>query len=231
MITNYFTTKPPAHGQPSVPPAPAKPPAPTAPTKPPKLPAEHKPPKPPTEAKPRKKAKPLEIDEQDFIDFFCNVAKHPNRSSGKMMSRKVAVFGKPYCWGSDVTFSIAMLPSSFRMWCSNQNLIDYNSVSVNIYLEKKNCIGWHSDSTQQLADGEIVSLSFAKRKSDRTKPLGQIEFRWKQKKTGQEIVKREKLRHESILRFDAIKHMRRGAEHRVANSPVPRVNITLRKLK
>ena len=130
-----------------------------------------------------------------------------------MMSRKVAVFGKPYGWGGDVTFNFDMIPSTFKRWCQHENLMNYNSVSVNVYLEKKHCIPWHSDSIEQLADGAIVSLSFAKRKSDRTKQLGKIEFRWNEK-AGKEIVKRETLRHASILKFDAVKHLKRGAQHR-----------------
>lgn len=168
--------------------------------------------------------------EQDFIDFFVKVAKNPGLRSKKMKSRRVAVFGKPYYWGSDVSFPIDKLPLSFRKWCAHYKYTDHNSFLINVYDDKKDNIGWHYDDVSNLEACEVISISFAMRKQDRGKVLSHFEFRWPKKDGEGTIVKSEDLKHGTAIRFDAKKHKKKLCEHRVAKTLVPRVNVTMRKL-
>ena len=169
--------------------------------------------------------------EQDFIDFFVKVAKNPDFRGKKMNSRRVAVFGKPYYWGEDVTFSFDKLPLSFRKWCAHYKYTGHNSFLINVYEDKKDNIGWHCDDVSNLADGEVISISFAMKKQDRGKVLSHFEFRWPHKNSDSTTVKSEKLTHGTVIRFDAKKHKKKRCEHRVSKTLVPRLNITMRKLK
>jgi len=170
-------------------------------------------------------------DDQDFIDFFYNIAKYPDFKSGKLNSRRVAVFGKAYGWKNDVTFGVDKLPSSFRKWCAAHRVTNYNSFSVNVYNESKHKIDWHCDEINQLSDGEVFSVSFAKNAADRGKVLAKLEFKYKKKGVDEEVIKSEELRHGTIVRFDAIKHKKKGCLRRVPKTLCPRVNITMRRLK
>lgn len=183
----------------------------------------------PLASKPDEKAPDVD-KEQDFIDFFAKIAKNPNCRGKKMNSRRVAVFGKRYYWGEDVSFPIDKLPFSFRQWCASNKYTGYNSILVNLYEDKKDYIGWHCDDVSNLADGEVVSVSFALHKGDRNKVLSKLEFRWTAKDGGN-VVKSEDLTHGSVVRFDAKKHKKKRCEHRVAKTLFPRVNVTMRKLK
>lgn len=173
-----------------------------------------------------------QLDEQDFIDFFLKAAKAPIYKGSALKARRVAVFGKAYYWGSDVTHSITALPLSFREWCAKNKYTTHNSILVNVYDDKESNIGWHCDDTRNLARSEVVSISFSAKRKNRDKSLAVFEFRWpdKQDKT-KKIVKKETLSHGTVIRFDAVKHKKKTCEHRVARTAFPRVNVTLRTLK
>ena len=49
-------------------------------------------------------------DEQEFIDFFLKVASAPFFKGNPLKARRVAVFGKKYYWGNEVTHGIEKLP-------------------------------------------------------------------------------------------------------------------------
>lgn len=171
-------------------------------------------------------------DEQEFIDFFLKVAKSPIYKGNPMKSRRVAVFGKKYYWGDDVTHGLEKLPISFRKWCAHKKYTGHNCVLVNVYDEKESNIGWHCDDTRNLSNPEVVSVSFSSTRKHRDKDLAVMEFRWTDKtdKT-KKIVKKETLSHGTVVRFDAVKHKKKTCEHRVARTAFPRVNVTLRSLK
>ena len=169
-------------------------------------------------------------DEQDFIDYFYRVSKHPSFKGKKMTNRRVSVFGKPYYWADDVSFPITLLPRSFRTWCAQHKLTGFNSILVNVYENKKDNIGWHCDDVSKLSSGEVVSVSFALRPQDRGKELAVFEFRWPNKESDALSVKPETLLHGTVIRFDAKKHKKKRCEHRVANTIRPRINVTMRKL-
>ena len=146
-------------------------------------------------------------------------------------NRKVAVFGKRYYWGSEVTYPIDSLPKSFREWCAANKYTGHNSILVNVYTDAADNIGWHMDDTRELAHGEVVSVSFAAHTQDREKTLATMEFRWPNKSIpGTKTIKKEHLKHGTVVRFDAVKHKKKQCEHRVAKSPLPRVNVTMRRL-
>lgn len=169
--------------------------------------------------------------EQEFIDYFAKVAKNPMLNGRVTSCRKVAVFGKRYYWKGDVTFDINKLPLSFRKWCAKRRYTGHNSVVVNVYKDSKDNIGWHSDDTSKLADGEVVSISFALNKQDRTQKLAAMEFMWHNKEDSARVVKSSDLKHETVVRFDAIKHKKKGCKHRVQETFAARVNVTMRTLK
>lgn len=169
--------------------------------------------------------------EQDFIEFFVQKALYPLFRGKQTTNRKVAVFGKKYYWGEDVTHGIESLPKSFRKWCAHNKYTGHNSILVNVYTESSDNIGWHMDDTRELARGEVVSASFAVRKQDRDKNLADMEFRWPNKAIpGMRINKKQPLKHGSVIRFDAVKHKKKKCEHRVFKSPIARVNVTMRQL-
>lgn len=170
--------------------------------------------------------------EQDFVDFFVDKTRYPLCRGRSAASRKVAVFGEPYFWGEDVTHPLSELPESFERWCDANGLTTRgNSVLVNVYPDAKSYIGWHSDSTSRLDSPLVTSASFAIRKEDRGASLAEMEFRWPLKKSpGKWRVKKQTLRHGTVVRFDARKHEAKRCQHRVAKTLLPRVNVTFRKL-
>lgn len=170
---------------------------------------------------------------QEFVDFFVDKARHPLYRGRLIDSRKVAVFGERYFWGDDVTHPHSALPESFNRWCEANGLpMRDNSVLVNVYPEAKSYIGWHSDSTSRLDSPLVMSVSFAMRTEDRGSRLAEMEFRWPLKKSpGTWRVKKQALRHGTVVRFDARKHEAKRCQHRVAKTLLPRVNVTFRALR
>ena len=78
----------------------------------------------------------------------------------------------------------------------------------------------------------MISISFAIYREHRAKTLATMEFREPSKSNpATKIVKKDTLQHGTVIRFDAIRHKKRGMEHRVAKHAFPRVNVTLRHLK
>ena len=172
-----------------------------------------------------------EDDEQDFVDFFRSKCKHPIRANGFLQSRKVAVFGKRHAYGQDVTHAASEVPESFAKW-AKKNKYRYNSVTCNLYEEKKNNIAWHCDSPDALGHPEIVSISFALNKAHRSSKLATMEFRWKHDSCPRgHKSKEEPLFHGTVVRYNARKHKKLRCEHRVAETRRPRLNVTLRMLK
>jgi alkylated DNA repair dioxygenase AlkB len=190
------------------------------------------PPSPVAEGAVPPKAAPEEPDiEDDFIKYFLQKAQSPLFRGKPTKNRKVAVFGKRYYWGSDVTHPIDSLPVSFRKWCASNKYTGYNSILVNVYTDASDNIGWHMDDTRDLAHGEVVSASFAAHAKDRDKTLASMEFRWPNKSVpGTKTIKNEQLKHGTVVRFNAIKHKKKQCEHRVSKSPCPRVNVTMRRI-
>lgn len=177
--------------------------------------------------------KPGRVDlEQQFVDYFLTKAVNPTWRGKKLKGRRVAVFGKKYYWGDDATFDIKYLPQSFHKWCNTNKYTGYNSFLVNVYTELSDNIGWHSDDTTNLKSGEVVSVSFAAKVQDRSKTLANMEFRYPNKKdpSGGRILKKEALKHGTVVRFDAHKHKKKQCEHRVPKTLCARVNVTMRSL-
>ena len=169
-------------------------------------------------------------DEQAFVNIFCELAKYPRFKSVITKSRREAEFGKKYSRGDSSVFPIHKLPLEFRRWCARHNFTGFNSFFVNVYDNNESHIGWHCDDVSHLADGEVVSISFAVRKQDRGKMLSSFEFRWKRRKCGVTTTRSESLKHGTVVRFDAKEHKRRQCEHRVAETLLPRVNVTMRRI-
>tara|TARA_B100001109_G_C18798129_1_gene443528 strand:+ start:336 stop:974 length:639 start_codon:yes stop_codon:yes gene_type:complete len=170
-------------------------------------------------------------DEQAFVDFFRSKCKHPIRGNGFVQSRKVAVFGKRHVHGADVTHAIGEVPASFVEWAKH-NKYRFNSVTCNLYEEKRSNIAWHCDSPDALEHPEVVSLSFALSKEQRGSKLASMEFRWKHGAyPGGFKTKAEPLFHGTAVRWNARKHKKLRCEHRVAATRRPRLNVTLRLLK
>lgn len=170
-------------------------------------------------------------DEQGFVAFFRAKCKHATRGNSLVMGRKVAVFGKRHAYGADVTHPLSEVPESFLEF-ANKNKYSYNSVTCNVYEDRKSNIAWHSDAPDALARPEIVSLSFALNKEHQGSKLATMEFRWKRvAHAGASNSKAEALFHGSCVRWDARKHKKLHCEHRVAATRRPRLNVTLRMLK
>ena len=169
-------------------------------------------------------------DEQQFIDYFSTIAKHPNLKSGKLTTRRVAVFGKSYGWGQDVTFLITKLPVIFRKWCASHGFHGFNSIVVNVYDDTKSSIAWHGDDCTQLAKGETCTVSFAMRIENRKRSLSSLEFRWPKKGKEEYVTKYVDLKHGTVVTFDAKQHARKKCQHRVEKTKFARVSITFRKL-
>jgi len=187
----------------------------------------------PAEAKPIN-TKEKEVDvEQQFIDYFLSKAVHPKWRGKQLKGRRVAVFGKKYYWGEDATYDIKFLPQSFKKWCKVNKYTGYNSFLVNVYTEAADNIGWHMDDTTNLEGSEVASVSFATKPKDRDKTLAVMEFRYPNKKDtdGAKIVKKETLKHGTVVRFDAQKHKKTSCEHRVPKTLCARVNVTMRRLR
>jgi hypothetical protein len=179
-------------------------------------------------------AKEKEVDiEQQFIDYFLSKAVNPKWRGKQLKGRRVAVFGKKYYWGEDATYDIKFLPQSFKKWCKMNKYKDYNSFLVNVYMDASDNIGWHMDDTTNLAHGEVASVSFATKPSDRDKTLAAMEFRYPNKKeaSGAKTIKKESLKHGTVVRFDAHKHKKTSCEHRVPKTLCARVNVTMRRLR
>lgn len=173
------------------------------------------------------------IDEQDFIDAFVRMAKHPVVRNDFLQSRRVAVFGRPFNWKSDVTHELSKLPESFNAWCVENSYTDFNSVVVNVYDECSRRIDWHTDDVRNVTHGHVVSASFAIERHNRHKTLAHMEFRFPDRSdsTGKTMkVKTEPLSHGTVVRFDAIAHKRKRCAHRVPRTLFGRVNVTLRKI-
>ena len=170
-------------------------------------------------------------DEQEFIDFFRSVAKHPLSRGKRVLSRRVAVFGKKYHWDDDVTHKENAIPTSFREWCADKCYTDYNSVLVNVYDKEESHIGWHYDDVQRADNPEVISVSFALNRKHRRHELAFLDFRWPSKEDpSKKTIKKVPLTHGIVIRFNAAKHKKKQCEHRVAKTAFPRVNITLRNL-
>ena len=45
----------------------------------------------------------------------------------------------------------------FVAWMKKEDLLEYNSIIVNVYLKDKDRIGWHGDKTSNMASGQVVS--------------------------------------------------------------------------
>lgn len=171
-------------------------------------------------------------DVQDFVDRFLSIAEHPYMRGKEMMARRVAVFGQRYYWGAEVTHPLSALPKTFRDWCAQKGHTGFNSVLVNVYPTTTSNIGWHQDATEVLADGRVVSTSFAVEPHHRTRLLAVMEFkRPSAADKGKSRVDIEELRHGRTVIFDAHEHKRDGIQHRVAGHKCPRVNVTLRNVK
>jgi alkylated DNA repair dioxygenase AlkB len=190
------------------------------------------PPVAPAPAKVAAKASAESVDEQDFIDFFSGIAKNPLFKGKPMTNRKVAVFGQKYYWGDDVSHPLSSVPKSFRKWCVAHGYSSKcNSILVNVYTEQSNNIGWHMDNTAKLKGPQVTSISFAMKTQDRNKKLAEMEFRWPSKEDAKKkTIKKETLKHGTVIKFDAMKHKRKSCEHRVAKTILPRINLTMRLL-
>lgn len=190
------------------------------------------PPVAPAPAKVAAKASAESVDEQDFIDFFAGIAKNPLFKGKPTTNRKVAVFGQKYYWGDDVSHPLSSVPKSFRKWCVAHGYSSKcNSILVNVYTEQSNNIGWHMDSTAKLKGPQVTSISFAMKAQDRNKKLAEMEFRWPSKEDAKKkTIKKETLKHGTVIKFDAMKHKRKSCEHRVAKTILPRINVTMRLL-
>jgi len=187
----------------------------------------------PATAKVAADASTASVDEQEFIDFFAGIAKNPLFKGKPTTNRKVAVFGQKYYWGDDVSHPLSAVPKSFKTWCVAHGYSSKcNSILVNVYTEPSNNIGWHMDSTAKLKGPQVISISFAMKVQDRDKKLAAMEFRWPSKQDAKKkTIKKETLKHGTVVRFDAVKHKKKLCEHRVAKTTVPRVNVTMRLLK
>jgi hypothetical protein len=214
-ITSYFKPAPMAQtsAAPTVAPAPPPPVAPAT-------------------AKVVAKASAESVDEQEFIDFFAGIAKNPVFKGKPTTNRKVAVFGQKYYWGDDVSHPLSAVPKSFRKWCVAHGYSSKcNSILVNVYTDQSNNIGWHMDSTVKLKGPQVTSISFAMKAQDRDKKLAEMEFRWPSKEDAKKkTIKKETLKHGTVIKFDAMKHKKKSCEHRVAKTTLPRVNVTMRLL-
>tara|TARA_B110001450_G_C17517444_1_gene439084 strand:- start:73 stop:798 length:726 start_codon:yes stop_codon:yes gene_type:complete len=173
------------------------------------------------------------VDEQEFIDFFAGIAKHPLFKGQPTTNRKVAVFGQKYFWGDDVSHGLSAIPKSFKSWCRAHGYSSkVNSILINVYTEPSSNIDWHSDTTTKLKKPTVTSISFALKVKDRDKKLAELEFRWPSKQDPKKkTVKTQTLRHGTVIKFDALKHKKKLCEHRVAKTALPRVNVTMRLLK
>lgn len=47
--------------------------------------------------------------------------------------------------------------ADFKAWLEKEDLLDFNSIIVNVYLQNKDRIGWHGDKTDNMAEGTVVS--------------------------------------------------------------------------
>jgi alkylated DNA repair dioxygenase AlkB len=187
-----------------------------------------------TPAPPAAKSSKESVDEQEFVDFFTGVAKHPQFKGKPSTNRKVAVFGQKYYWGEDVSHPMSAIPASFKKWCIEHGYSSSkcNSILVNVYTEASNNIGWHMDSTVKLKRPQVTSISFAMNAKDRGKQLAEMEFRWPSKEDPKKkTIKKEAIKHGTVIKFDAIKHKKKSCEHRVAKTAHPRVNVTMRFLE
>lgn len=186
----------------------------------------------PAPAKVTTKASAESVDEQEFIDFFAGIAKNPLFKGKPTTNRKVAVFGQKYYWGDDVSHPLSAVPKSFRKWCVLHGYSSKcNSILVNVYTEPTNNIGWHMDTTVKLKGPQVTSISFAIKAQDRDKNLAEMEFRWPGKEDAKKkTIKKETLKHGTVIKFDAVKHKKKSCEHRVAKTTMPRVNVTMRLL-
>tara|TARA_B110001452_G_scaffold175374_1_gene147074 strand:+ start:337 stop:1014 length:678 start_codon:yes stop_codon:yes gene_type:complete len=186
----------------------------------------------PAPAKVATKASAESVDEQEFVDFFADIAKNPLFKGKPTTNRKVAVFGQKYYWGDDVSHPLSAVPKSFRKWCVAHGYSSKcNSILVNVYTEPTNNIGWHMDSTVKLKVPQVTSISFAMKAQDRDKKLAEMEFRWPSKGDAKKkTIKKETLKHGTVIKFDAVKHKKKSCEHRVAKTTLPRVNVTMRLL-
>ena len=171
-------------------------------------------------------------DVQDFVDRFLSIAEHPKMRGKEMMARRVAVFGKRYYWGEDVTHPLSALPKTFRKWCAQKGHTGFNSVLVNVYPTTASNIGWHQDATEVLSDGRVVSTSFAVEPHHRERLLAVMEFkRPSATDKGKSRIDVEELRHGRTVVFDAHEHKRDNIQHRVGAHKCPRVNVTFRNVK
>ena len=161
----------------------------------------------------------------EIIAFALQYGMHPPFRGRDIKSRRVLEIGKSYYWQIRA-IPRELVPQSFWDWIAREGLEEYNSILVNIYENKSDNIGWHSDRTCNLVEGRVVSYSFCINPGDEDKVLAVMDFKGPDKK----ITKHE-LKHGSRVEFDAIEDEKNEIQHRVSKTLFPRLNITLRKVK
>ena len=170
-----------------------------------------------------KKIENVEPVPRNVIDYFHTRAFFPPIQGSPTRARRILEIGeRPYYWKANLV-SRTEVPSDFWDWAGRQGLLQCNSVLVNVYDEKSSYIGWHIDQTRNLANGTVVSFSFALREEDEGKVLAEMEF-----SSGTPTLS---LRDKTRVEFDAFQHKEEKIQHRVRRTLLPRINITFRHLK
>mmetsp|Transcript_17702 Transcript_17702/g.31415 ORF Transcript_17702/g.31415 Transcript_17702/m.31415 type:complete len:264 (-) Transcript_17702:818-1609(-) len=166
--------------------------------------------------------------EQRIVNFVCAhaVCGKRGRLSSKPADRRVLLIGQPYYWDYPSALSFDEIPDFFRDFIAQHGLGDFNSILCNVYEQKKSKIGQHQDDVTVLADGSVISVSFARDTADRYKRLANMLF------TSPHGVERVELRHgmEHAVCFDAFEDKSNSRAHEVSSTLWPRVNLTFRKL-
>lgn len=168
-------------------------------------------------------------DVQHFINFIVERAEYGVQGSisSSGSRRRVLTFGEPYYWTSPSPLPLSAMPDSLRNFLHSKGMEKFNSILCNVYDQRCSRIARHQDNTSLLApaDGEVISISLARRSCDREKQLATMRFDSPQ---GVELVE---LHHGTIVRFDAHADKRSGRSHQVNETLLPRVNLTLRHVK
>ena len=167
---------------------------------------------------------------KDFIKFICANAEPPVMFGRPIKARKVLQIGDNYYWKNLKTIGKTN-PNlkSFNKWLKQEKLTRFNSILINLYESKGNKIGWHSDKTDNLKYGTVISYSFALHDKDKDKELAVMEFGPgpMPKKNNRTL---HTLYHGTKIKFNAINDKKKNIVHRVPNTLYPRINITLRKV-
>ena len=151
---------------------------------------------------------------------------HTNAPCATYPLHRVLLIGQPYYWDYPSALRFDELPDFFQAFLEKYNLQRFNSILCNVYEQKNSKIGQHQDDVTVLAEGEVLSMSFARDPTDRHKRLANMVF------TSPHGEERVQLRHgiENAVRFDAFEDKANGRAHEVSCTLCPRVNLTFRVL-